>query len=257
MDISRRLWRIWYRNYTVYRRTWKINFLPPLLEPVFYLVAFGAGLGMMIEKVSYGGQTMNYVSFIAPGLVGISVMQNSFFETTYASYVRMYYQKTFDAMLATPLSLGDIIAGEIAWGATKSVVAAVIMVLVLTPFGLVSYPGALALPLLAVLGGLAFASVGMFITAITPSIEVFNIPVFLFVTPMFLFSSTFFPLENLPPWGFWAAQVFPLTHLVSLSRDLALGALNPRALYDLLYLLVFTGIFFPLAITRMRKRLVK
>lgn len=257
MDISARLWRVWQRNYTVYRRTWKINFLPPLFEPVFYLLAFGAGLGVMIESVTWHGSKLSYVQFIAPALVGVAVMQNAFFENTYASYVRMYYQKTFDAMLATPLSIGDIIAGEIIWGATKALIAGTIMVLVLTPFGLVSYPWGLLIPLIAVLGGIAFGSIGMYFTAVTPSIEVFNIPVFLFVTPMFLFSGTFFPLDSLPPWAGLVAQFFPLTHLVLLTRSACLGSGGFEVIIAISYLFVFTGIFFPLAIAGMRKRLVK
>ncbi len=257
MDISRRLTRVWQRNFTVYRRTWKINFLPPLLEPVFYLFAFGAGLGALIEKVKYGGTEMSYVEFIAPGLVAVAIMQNAFFENTYASFVRMYYQKTFDAILATPLSLGDVIAGEILWGMTKSLIAAVIMTAVLMPLGLLNLPWGLMLIPLACLGGLAFGSIGMYFTAITPTIEVFNLPVFLFVTPMFLFSGTFFPLENLPPWANLVAQAFPLTHLVNLARAAGMGKANSGTLPGLAYLIVFTGIFFPLAMAGMRKRLIK
>lgn len=257
MDISRRLWRVWQRNYTVYRRTWRINFLPPLLEPVFYLLAFGAGLGVLIESIPWHGERLTYVQFIAPALVGVAVMQNAFFETTYASYVRMYYQKTFDAMLATPLSIGDIIAGEIIWGATKAVIAATIMTLVLTPFGLIKYPWGALIPLIALLGGVAFGSIGMLFTAKTPSIEVFNIPVFLFVTPMFLFSGTFFPLDSLPGWAGLVAQVFPLTHLVLLVRAAALGKGDATLLGNAAYLIVFTAFFFPFSVDAMRKRLVK
>lgn len=257
MDISRRLVRVWQRNMTVYRRTWKINFLPPLLEPVLYLLAFGAGLGVMIEKINYGGQTMSYVKFIAPALVAVAVMQNAFFENTYASFVRMYYQKTFDAMLATPLSLGDVIAGEIIWGATKSVIAAALMTPVLALLGLIEMPWGLLIIPLALLGGLAFGSIGMYFTSVTPTIEVFNIPVFLFVTPMFLFSGTFFPLENLPPWAGTLAAAFPLTHLVALARSAAFGQRGPETLIGLLYLIVFTGIFFALGIRGMRRRLIR
>jgi lipooligosaccharide transport system permease protein len=256
-DISRRLWRIWQRNFLVYRRIWKIGFVPPLLEPVFYLAAFGAGLGALVGDVPYGGQTLGYTRFIAPGLVAAAIMQNSFFETTYTSFVRMYYQKTFDAMLATPLSLGDIIAGEIVWGATKSVVAAALMTAVLIPFGLTSWPETLLVLPLAALGGLAFGAIGMWFTGLVPTIDVFNLPVFLFVTPMFLFSGTFFPLSGLPHWAQSAALIFPLTHLVEVTRGAFLGKLEMSHLFDILYLAVFTAVFFPLAIAKMRKRLVK
>jgi len=256
-DISPRLLRVWQRNLTVYRRIWKVGFVTPLLEPVFYLAAFGAGLGAMVGSLTVGGQTMSYTHFIAPGLVAAAVMQNAFFETTYTSFVRMYYQKTFDAMLATPLSLGDVIAGEILWGATKSVVAALLMTAAIAPFGFVDWPGALAVLPAAAIGGIAFASVGMWFTGIVPTIDLFNLPVFLFITPMFLVSGTFFPLTQLPGWAQAAALAFPLTHVVVIMRDAFLGTLSASNLLNLLYLLLFTALFFPLAVAKMRKRLVR
>ncbi len=256
-DVSRRLWRVWQRNLTVYRKTWRIGFLPPLLEPLFYLVAFGAGLGTLVGEVSYRGAAVPYVRFIAPALLAVAIMQNAFFENTYASFVRMYYQKTFDAMLATPLSVEDVITGEILWGATKSVIATALMLAVLTPFGLLVYPHALAILPLALLGGLAFGAVGMWFTGMVPNIEVFNLPVFLFVTPMFLFSGTFFPLESLPAWAQTAALVFPLTHLVTLVRALAFGQVEAGLWFPLVYLGGFTALLYPLAVGRMRRRLIR
>jgi len=255
--ISYRFRRVWARNFTVYRKTWKISFIPPLLEPLFYLVAFGAGLGSLVGSVGYNGAEVSYVRYIAPALIAVAIMFNAFFENTYASFVRMYYQKTFDAMMATPLSLEDVIAGEIAWGATKSLIASVLMMAVLTPFGLIHYPHGLWIPVLACLGGLAFGSIGMWFTGMMPNIEVFNLPIFLFVTPMFLFSGTFFPLENLPAWAAGVAQLFPLTHLVGPVRALCFGRFSSAVFWDLAYMVLFTAVFFPLAIARMRRRLVR
>jgi lipooligosaccharide transport system permease protein len=255
--ISRRFLRVWQRNLKVYRKSWKISFIPPFLEPLFYLIAFAVGMSGLVGNLRYQGSEISYVSFIAPALIGVSIMYNSFFETTYASFVRMYYQKTFDAMLATPLSLEEVITGEIVWGATKSVIAAVIMMVVIGFFGLIRFPeGFLLLPL-AALGGIAFASIGMFFTGIVINIEMFNLPVFLFVTPMFLFSGTFFPLENLPPWAQQFALVFPLTHLTNLARAFSFGHMELSLLWDTGYLLIFGFIFFPLAISKMRRRLIK
>ena len=159
-----------------------------------------------------------YTQFMAPALIGISIMYNSFFETTYASFVRMYYQKTFDGMMTTPLSLEEIILAEIVWSATKATAAALVMMVVLGLFGFVTFPQGLLIVPLAFLGGLAFGAVGMFFTGITPSIDMFNLPIFLFITPMFLFSGTFFPVAGLPGWAQSAALVFPLYHLVELTR---------------------------------------
>jgi lipooligosaccharide transport system permease protein len=241
---------------TVYRRVWKINFIPPLLEPLFYLFAFGAGLGALVGSIVYNGTAVSYIGFIAPALVAINMMYNAFFENTYASFVRMYYQKTFDAMLATPLSIEEIITGEIVWGATKSVIATAIILIVISFFGVVHYPTGLLLLPLAFIGGIAFGSVGMFFTSIIPSIDAFNLPVFLFITPMFLFSGTFFPIENLPLWAQKVSLIFPLTHLVNLCRAISLGFIKQDLLYNVLYLIIFSGIFFPFSLYRMRRRLI-
>jgi len=255
--ITRRFFRVWQRNLLVYRRTWKINFLPPLLEPLFYLLAFGVGLAVLVGSVSYQGGKVSYVAFIAPALIAVNIMNSAFFENTYASFVRMYYQKTFDAMLATPLSLPEIISGEILWGATKSVIGTAIMMVVISLFGLLHFPHALLLLPASLLGGLAFGAAGMLFTAIVPNIETFNLPVFLFVTPMFLFSGTFFPLGNLPGWAQTLAGLLPLTHLVNLTRALSFGNLNGEAAWAVVYLFCFSAVFLPLALRLMQRRLIK
>jgi lipooligosaccharide transport system permease protein len=187
----------------------------------------------------------------------VNIMNNAFFEDTYASFVRMFYQKTFDAMLATPLTLEEIITGEILWGATKSGIAAALMMAVLVPFGLLSYPAALLLLPLALLGGLAFGAAGMICTGIMPNIETFNLPVFLFITPMFLLSGTFFPLENLPAWAQVAAWTLPLTHLTAVARATGLGHFSAGLLWSLAYLAAWTAVCYPLALRVMRRRLIK
>jgi lipooligosaccharide transport system permease protein len=254
--LSWRFIRVWQRDLTVYRKIWKISLIPPLLEPLLYLAAFGVGLSGLIGDMPYRGTTVPYLRFIAPGLLAINIMQNAFFENTYGSYVRMVYQKTFGAILSTPLSAEDVIAGEIAWGATKSVIATAIMMAVISPFGFVRYPEGLLLLPLALLGGLAFGAVAMLFTATLPSIELFNLPTFLFVTPMFFFGGTFFSTERLPPWAQIVALCLPLTHVAEAARAMALGRLEARVLWNLAYLAAFVGIFFPLSLRLMRRRLV-
>ncbi|MBM4313241.1 MAG: ABC transporter permease [Deltaproteobacteria bacterium] len=255
--ISGRFLRVWQRNLTVYRQSWKISFIPPLLEPLFYLLAFGAGLSGLIGSVRYQGEEISYVRFIAPALIAITIMNSAFFENTYSSFVRMYYYKTFDAMMATPLTVEEIIAGEILWGATKSVIATAIMMAVISLFGLIRYPEGLLLLPLAFLGGLAFGAAGMVCTAVTPNIELFNLPVFLFITPMFLFSGTFFPIDNLPLWAQKTAAFLPLANLVDLSRSFTNGRIDASILSCGGYLAAFASVACPLAIRKMRRRLIK
>ncbi|RPJ08110.1 MAG: ABC transporter permease, partial [Deltaproteobacteria bacterium] len=141
--------------------------------------------------------------------------------------------------------------------ATKSVFATAIMLAVISVFGLIQYPGGLLTLPLAFLGGIAFGSIGMYFTGIVKNIEMFNLPVFLFITPMFLLSGTFFPLEGFPGWSQQVALIFPLTHLVNLTREICLGKLSASALWGLGYLFLFTLVFFPLAVRTMHRRLIK
>ncbi|MEJ5365825.1 MAG: ABC transporter permease [Desulfosoma sp.] len=255
--VSWRFLKVWRRNLWTYRRIWKVSFLTPLLEPLFFVAAFGLGLSGFIGEVPYGGRHFDYPTFIAPGLVATAMMNNAFFETTYASFVRMYYQKTFDGMLATPLSLEEIMIGEIAWAATKSVVAACLMSGVLAVLGLVKPWSIVAIVPTAFLGGVAFGAVGLWITGLTPHIEMFNLPVFLLVTPMFLFSGTFFPVSTLPAWAGAAARAFPLYHLVELCRRMQMGAGEYPAWGSAAYLVVFAALFTVFAVRAMKRRLIR
>ena len=131
--LSYRVWYVWRRNFDVFTKTIKVNFLPSLIEPIIYLVAFGFGLGGFIPSIN--GQP--YIYFLGPALVAIAIMNGSFFECTFASFVRMYFQKTFDAIVATPVSVEEVIAGELLWGATRSMINATIVLAVIAVFGLV------------------------------------------------------------------------------------------------------------------------
>jgi len=255
-QISARALRVWQRNFSIYRQNWKISFVPPLLEPLLYILAFGVGLAVMVGDLEYAGTKLSYTTFIAPALVSVAIMHHAFFETTYNSFVRMYYQKTFDALLATPLNIEEVILGEMLWAATKSVIAATLMGVIIALCGYFAFPGALLLIPLAALGGLLFATLGMLCTALVPGIEMFNLPIFLGITPMFLFSGTFFPLQNLPGWAQTVAQFLPLTHLVALVRGCSLQLWSNDLWLSLLYLLSATLFLLPLAIALMVKRIV-
>ncbi|MBI5063895.1 MAG: ABC transporter permease [Desulfatitalea sp.] len=221
--ITLRFRHVWFRNLITYRRIWRINFLVPLLEPAFYILAFGLGFSGLIDGVDYAGQRLAYTTFMAPALVATACMWNAFFETTYTSFVRMFYQKTFDGMLATPLSVEEIIVAEIVWAASKSAAAVAVMLAVLIPLGYAGFPGALWCIPLAFLGGLAFAAIGMFFTGVIPSIDMFNLPIFLFITPMFLFSGTFFPVSGVSHWAELLSLLF-----TAVFGWLALGAMKQR-----------------------------
>jgi lipooligosaccharide transport system permease protein len=251
--VSWRAIKVWHRNLSVFRRTWQVNFFPPLVEALLYLFAIGMGIGSYVKEI----EGIPYVTFIAPAILAIAVMNSAFFECTYGSFVRMYYQKSFDAMIATPLSIEDVIAGEMLWGATRSVIYVVIMLPVLAVFGVISLPLALLGIPLAFIGGLMFAGIAMCFTAITPGIDTLNYPSFLFITPMTLFSGTFFPLTLLPvALQYIALALLPLTHLVAIMRMFTQATVSPVLLLHLVWIIVVTILCCIAAINLMRKRLI-
>ena len=225
--------RVWRRNRDQSLKHWHTTVLPPLLEPLLYLAAFGAGLGSIVTGLEFEGRTVDYGRFIAPALVVITAMNQSFFETTYASFVRMYYQKIWDAMTATPLSLGDIIAGELLWGATRGILSGLIVGGVVLAFGLVEPAGLPLLLAAMVCIAVLFAGLGLFFTAVLPGIDAFNFPFFLFVMPMMLFGDTFFPVDLMPAWVERIAAWTPLYGMMAVARPAALGSGNAA---DLLHL---------------------
>ncbi len=252
-DVSYRVWKVWMRNRDVFMKTIKVNFLVPFLEPILYLFGIGFGLGLYVGEMD----GMPYAAFIAPALISISMMNASFFECTYASFVRMYHQKTFDAIISTPLNVDEVILGEILWGSTKSLINASIMLSVLSALQLVKLPDSLLLIPFSFLVGLVFSAIGMCFTAIVPTIDSFNYPTFLLITPMFLFSGTFFPLSALPEPVQLASQIFfPLTHAVIISRGLASGRIGAQSLVSLAWLASVGSILTILSINLMRRRLV-
>lgn len=248
----KRAMRVWQRHLTVYTKLYKSSLALNFVEPVLYLAALGLGLGAFVKEI----KGMPYINFIAPGIIASSSMFAATYECTYGTYVRMVYQKTFDAILATPINIDDLLAGEMIWGATKSVLYGSIIILVLFIFGLIdSVMILLSIPLLFI-SGLIFAEVSLICVAIVPGIESFNYFYTLFMTPMFLFSGIFFPLDGLPELISKIAFFTPLYHLVNICRAFAAG--NPSIVVkDIAWLFIVAAIIAPYSFRLMRRRVVK
>ena len=169
----------------------------------------------------------------------------------------MYHQKTFDAIISTPLNIDEVILGEILWGSTKSLINASIILTVVATFQLVKMPSSLLIIPLAFIVGLVFSAIAMCFTAIVPTIESFNYPIFLFITPMFLFSGTFFPISALPyPVQSLSFVLFPLTHAVHVSRGLATGIIELRLILSVVWLAIIGVTLVFIAINLMKRRLI-
>ena len=248
----KRAFRVWQRHAKVYTKLYKSSIALNFVEPVLYLAALGLGLGAYVKEI----KGVPYVNFIAPGIIASSSMFAATYECSYGTYVRMTYQKTFDAILATPVNVNDLIAGEMMWGATKSMLYGTIIMFVISVFGLVTSPLlALAVPLLFI-SGLIFAEISLIFVAIVPGIDSFNYFYTLLMTPMFLFSGIFFPVDTLPPLVVKIAFFTPLYHLVNICRSFSSGT-PLKSAWDMLWIVVVCLMLAPYAFRLMRKRLVR
>lgn len=245
--------RIWQRNLSVYKKTYKTSLVPNFFEPMFYLFAFGYGLGMYIGKIG----NLSYMEFLAPGLIISAGMWASAFECTYGSFIRMHYMKTYDAIISTPANLEDVVVGDLLWGATKSLIYGTIVLLVFSIMGLIHSYYAILIPFILILEGLLFSSISMTLTAIVPSVDDFNYFFTLGVTPMYLLSGIFFPLDSLPPSFKAAAEWIPLTPIVAVSQFMSWGSHSMNIIQGLIWVVVLIVVFFNLSVVLMKKRLIK
>lgn len=246
-------WRVFQREVTLYRRVWPSTILSNLFDPAIYLLAMGFGLGSYLSQ-SFEGVT--YVEFVAPGLVASSIMMAATYEVAWNAYVRIHVEKAYEAMMTTPATLEDVVAGELLWATARAVLYASVMLLVLAVLGLVRSPWALAIPLLAALGGFVFAVMGLAYTSLVKHIDQLTFYFTLFVTPMFLFSGIFFPLDRLPAAVQIVAWLSPLYHLVAAARMLVLGNLGLAILAHVGILGAIALALFPLPSRVLRRKLL-
>jgi len=214
------------RHLRVYLRNWHTAFLPPALEPVTMLIAFGIGLGGYVASLSWQGRPIEYMTYVAPGLLAYATFMTAIFQSLFGAFIRMRYQRTWEGQLTTQIALPHVIWGEVLWAGLLATMYVVIVAAVLATFhaaGLIRIAVAW-LPLLlpvSFVAACAFGALGLGFTALLPTIDHMNLPVFLLVLPMGLLSSTYFPLEH--PVLVAVNLVNPLYHLAQAFRGLLLG----------------------------------
>jgi lipooligosaccharide transport system permease protein len=248
-----RLYSVWYRHMRVYTNNLLRNGLPPFLEPLLFLAGVGLGLGRYITESMDG---MSYLTFLGTGLLVTTAMFTASFECTYATFIRLEFEKVYDGMLAAPITVNNLIVGEILWAGTKGLFFSLAVLCILTPFGIVHFPNALLAPLVGFLTGVMFASLSLLVTSFVKTINHFNFYMTGFLSPMFFFSGVVFPVSNLPRPVQFVAEVVPLTHSVRLVRAVCLSRYELALLADLAYILLFVAIVGALAVRRLRHRLV-
>jgi lipooligosaccharide transport system permease protein len=252
---SKRSLHLFERNMLAYRRMWVI-LISGVFEPVFYLLSIGVGLGKLIPNVAGpGGRPVTYVEFVAPALLATAAMQGAVFDSTFNIFFKIKYGRVYDAILATPLGVGDIALGEIGWALMRGSLYAATFLCVAAGFGATrSWWSLLALPA-AVLIGFAFAGLGMASTTFMRSWQDFEW-VTLAMMPMFLFSTTFFPLGVYPRWLQVFVEITPLYQGIEIVRGLMLGAVGPVLLGRAAYLAIVGAVGLAISARRLGKLLL-
>ncbi len=255
MSLSYRIAYVFLRNLYSYKRFVLPTFLVSLVEPLFYLVTFGIGMGAYMG--AFGGQP--YLHFLVPGVLASTAMMSASFECLYGTYVKIVHERVYDSLVATPVSADDAVAGDIAWGSFRGLISGGLMMIVALIMGVAPAAPwrAAVLVVFMVFVGVLFGSLAMIVTSISPSFDFFSYYTELVVTPMLFFSGVFFPLDNFPAWMKVLAEFLPLTHAVRVSRALFTGAAAPGLGWSLLLLAAVAAAAFAVSIRMMRKRLIK
>jgi lipooligosaccharide transport system permease protein len=238
-----------------YRRMWRGSITVSFLNPIFFLLAIGVLLGTLVDRSDPDLGGLSYLQFVAPALVAVTAMQTAASVTTFPMKAGLKWWRTYHAVVATPVRVSELVVGVLVWAGVRVVVACAVFVLVAAVGGAFISPLAALAPLAGLLCGLAFAGGLAAVTTGTDS-DQWLVAIFRFVlVPLFLFSGTFFPIEQLPDWIQPLAWVTPLWHGVALARDLATGELGPLDAVHVAYLATFAVVGALIAVRACDRRL--
>jgi lipooligosaccharide transport system permease protein len=250
---SLRFFPIWRRNFLVWKKLAVASVLGNIAEPLITLIAFGYGLGSLLQHID----GIPYIQFLASGSICMSVMMAASFEALYSAFSRMHVQKTWDALLNAPLDLDDVVLAEMLWAATKSLFSGLAILVVIFMLGIGLHPNVIMVPLVLFLTGMTFASLGLIVNAIARGYDFFTYYFTLILTPMTFLSGVYYPSSQLPEWLQAVASCLPLTAAVHLIRPLILGAAPETPIRDIAILVAYCVAGFYVATLLTRRRLLK
>lgn len=243
---------VWVRELTLFRRYWASSTFSSIVQPTIYLLAFGLGVGTLVSQVD----GYSYVEYVGTGTVATAVLFASAFPGMFTTFVRRSFQRTYDALLAAPIDVDELVLAEGTWTAAKAGVFGSVPLVVTFFFGLQPTWGMLLVPLIAFVAGLGWAFFGMWMSTVVKTIDAFSYITAAVLTPLFLVAGTFFPISNLPPALQVLAQLNPLYHCVELVRAASFGWEPLVDLYHFAMLFGFALAMWQLAAAGMRRRLL-
>jgi lipooligosaccharide transport system permease protein len=240
------------RDITNFKSFWKTTTFSSVLDPTIYLLAFGVGFGTLVTVVN----GIDYLYFVGTGMVATAVLFSSVFSAMYGVFIKHRFQRTYDAILAAPVDVEELATAEVVWLGIRAGVYGMAPLIVSMLFGLEPLWGIVVVPLIGAVTGLGFAALGVFAAAAVSKIDHFNYIQSALITPLFLISGTFFPIEDLPRWVEIASWFNPLYHCVELVRDATVYGFETADLWHAGFLVLFAFLARRLAIWRLEKRLI-
>jgi lipooligosaccharide transport system permease protein len=240
------------KDIVMFGRYWKATTFSSVMQPTIYLLAFGLGFGSLVAHIGH----VKTIEYVGTGVVATAVLFSSAFPGMFNTFVRWQFQKTYDAMLATPVDVEELITAEVLWIAIRAGVYGMAPLIVAIAFGLEPSAGMLLVPLIGFVTGFGFAAFGVAIAAVAKTIDNFNYVTSAVLTPMFLVAGTFFPVSSLPAGIRTVAQFNPLYHCVQLVRDVSLGPIGTADLGHAAVLIGFAIVMWRVAIWQLGKRLI-
>ena len=251
-DFINRIYNVWYRHYKVYSKNMISNGIEVLLEPLFFLIAIGLGLGQYIVNM----EGIPYIKYLSSAIIVPASMYSAAFECSFGTFIRLEFDKVYDGMLSAPITAKDLLIGEIFFAGTKSFFFSSCIIFILSIFNLISLPVALLAPIGGFLTGIMFGAFSLLITSFVNTINHFTFYFTGLLTPMFFFSGIIFPLINIPIQLRWLAYVLPLSHSTKIVRAFCLNQFSFNLIFDLIYIVLFIFIIGSLAIIKLEKRLI-
>ena len=240
------------RDIVLFGRYWKATTFSSVVQPTIYLLAFGLGFGSLVSHV----QHVRYVEYVGTGVVATAVLFSSAFPGMFNTFIRWKFQRTYDAMLAAPVDVEELITAEVLWISIRAGVYGVAPLIVAMAFGLSPDAGMLLVPFVGFVTGFGFASFGVLVAAVAKTIDNFNYVTSAVLTPLFLVAGTFFPISTFPPVLHAIAELNPLYHCVALVRDSSLGHLGVSDLWHAGVLVAFAVLMWRIAVWQMEEKLI-
>ncbi len=256
-SVVKRVASVWVRHWRVYSDTFVANATPAVLEPVFFLLAVGLGVGRFVDTEFAG---LDFASFMAPGVLAMTCVYTASFEATYGTWVRLRFQQTYEAMRATPLTVRDIFAGELLWCATKGALFGTIVGLVLLAFGKIVSPYALLIPVFGFVTAMAFGGLALTVTSLVKNMNHFQFYFTIGLTPLVFFSGLMFPVNTLPDALQGLAYALPMFHVIESFRLIISGTNHVTVSWAWacpIVLVVLASFFGWLGVHRMSGRMLK